>query len=925
MQEARTVHQEETRVDHDLVRRWAYATLVWLTLFPLGGVILSIKFHHPNFLGDLSWLSFGRLRPVHVNGVIFGAFSTGFITLVYYFVPRICGVRLYKESWGYLTFWIWNAAILLGSLSLMAGFNKGIEAGEYPVWVGVLIMVVLVMTALQVYGTVFRRRERRVYVALWYTMAALIWTAMNYPLGNFILPFWVNGVNSAALHGLYLHYVVGLWITPAGLALIYYFLPSSVQNPLYSHKLSLIGFWSIAFLYPFLGIHHYLYSPIPEWTQTVAIAYGVLLIIPVWTVTTNFFGTMSGKWHLLAGKQSYDYAAKFLILGAVNYFVGCFQGSVEALRRMQQLTHFNDFTISHSHMTVFGTFIIWVTGGLYYIWPRITGRSLWSWRLASWHFWLVLFGGSMMGVILAAMGFMQGAMLEYGVNFTDSIVEMKPWWMARTFSGAAMDIGMGLFFYNLWRSAREGAPIEAAPAPPRPTVPARAPMHRPATLERPSAIILIAGVAFFFLAIAIQWLIPIALVSDDRLPVRTVQGVEILPTDYTDQEKLGRKVYIREGCWYCHSQYIRPVTGEDNRWGPVSQAGEYAYDIPHLFGTRRIGPDLTRVGRKYGDDWHVAHHWEPRAVVPDSIMPSFRWLYSGADSNGVPQMTDEGKALVAYLQKLGTQIGDWRETFHPIKIATGSALEPNAKVIDIGGEVYRRRCIGCHGERGDGNGPSARFLDPKPRNFTRGIFKFRSTGGKDSLPLDADLYRTLTHGLWGTAMPPWYEISELERSSVVQYIKTFSDRWKKEAVPPAIVVPTEPPADAAAIDRGRQVFAQAGCLGCHGAAGKGDGPLAPILRDVWGNPVRPANFILPAGAKGGVKLGHDAHHLFTVVMTGAGGTPMEAFADRLTTQQVWDVVHFVQFLRQETREAEMEKLQAGPPVQTAQRSPRQGG
>ncbi|MDC4225891.1 MAG: cbb3-type cytochrome c oxidase subunit I [Candidatus Manganitrophus sp.] len=238
---------------------------------------------------------------------------------------------------------------------------------------GVLIMIVLVMTTLQVYGTVFRRRERRVYVALWYAMAALIWTAMNYPLGNFILPFWINGVNSAALHGLYIHYVVGLWITPAGLALIYFFLPSSVRNPLYSHKLSLIGFWSIAFLYPFLGIHHYLYSPIAEWTQTVAIAYGILLIIPVWTVTTNFFGTMFGKWHTLAGKRSYDYATKFLILGAVNYFVGCFQGSVEALRRMQQLTHFSDFTISHSHMTVFGTFVIWVTGGLYYIWPRITG------------------------------------------------------------------------------------------------------------------------------------------------------------------------------------------------------------------------------------------------------------------------------------------------------------------------------------------------------------------------------------------------------------------------------------------------------------------------------------------------------------------------------------------------------------------------
>ncbi|MBI3805485.1 MAG: cbb3-type cytochrome c oxidase subunit I [Nitrospirae bacterium] len=918
MEAERESRLEEPLVNNALVKRWAYATLFWLTLFPIDGVLVSIKFHNPEFLGNIAWLSFGRLRPIHVNGVIFGAFSTGFFTLVYYFVPKICGVRLYKEAWSTITFWIWNIAIALGTVSLMAGFNKGIEAGEYPVWVGVLIMIALILITIQVYGTVFRRREKRVYVALWYTMAALIWTAMNYPLGNFILPYWVNGVNSAALHGLYIHYVVGLWITPAGLALIYYFLPSAARNPLYSHKLSLIGFWSIAFLYPFLGIHHYLYSPIAAWTQTVAIAYGVLLIIPVWTVTTNFFGTMSGKWHLLAGRRASDYATKFFIVGAIFYFLGCFQGSVEALRRMQQLTHFSDFVIAHSHMTVFGTFILWVTGGLYYIWPRITGRELWSWRLASWHFWLTVIGFSLMAVVLTAMGFIQGAMLEYGANFVDSVAELKPWWIARTLTGVTMDIGSGLFFYNLWRSAREGVLAESVPAPQRPTVPARAPLHSSGPLERPSAIILLAGVAFFLLAIVIQWIVPIAFHSEYRLPVRSMNGVEILPTDYTPQEQLGRRVYIREGCWYCHSQYIRPVTGEENRWGPVSQAGEYTYDIPHLFGTRRIGPDLTRIGRKYGDDWHIAHHWDPRQVVPDSVMPSFHWLYQGTDANGAPQLTEEGKALVAYIQKLGTQIGDWRESFHPTQLAAGSALAPNEKVLDIGKEVYKRRCIGCHGEKGDGNGASAPFLNPKPRNFTRGFFKFRSTAGKDSLPLDADLYQTITHGLWGTAMPPWYEISELERGAVIQYIKTFSDRWRKEAVSLPVVIPAEPAPDAAAVERGRQVFAQAGCLGCHGAEGKGDGPLAPILRDVWGNPVRPANFTLPAGAKGGVKLGHDARHLFTVVMNGVGGTPMEAFAERLTLQQIWDVVHFVQSLRQNAGEKELERLRAGPPVQAAQ-------
>src|SRR5690606_507330 len=189
-----------------------------------------------------------------------------------------------------------------------------------------------------------------------------IWTIMNLILGNALLPYTddIAGINSAAMHGLYIHYIVGLWITPAGLALFYYFLPLSAKNAPFSHKLSLLGFWGLAFFYPFVGTHHYLYSPIPHWTQTISIVTSMLLIIPVWTVVVNFFGTMMGRWGAVAGGGGADnYAAKFLMLGAVYYLLGCFQGSVEALRRMQELTHFNDFVIAHSHLTVFGTFIVW--------------------------------------------------------------------------------------------------------------------------------------------------------------------------------------------------------------------------------------------------------------------------------------------------------------------------------------------------------------------------------------------------------------------------------------------------------------------------------------------------------------------------------------------------------------------------------------
>jgi cytochrome c oxidase cbb3-type subunit 1 len=906
----------EELVNKSLVKHWAAWALIWLTVFPLVGLLVSIKFHNPDFLGGLSWLTFGRMRPVHVNGVIFGAFSTSFIALLYYFVPRLCGVRLYKEAWGHWLLWLWNIFIMFGSISLLMGYNLGFEADEFQWPFSILRFVVVLLIMVQVVGTIARRKEKRFYVAMWYTVAALVWTAMNLVLGNVVLPYFqtFSGVNSAAMHGLYIHYVVGLWLTPAGLALIYYFLPVSSKNPLYSHRLSLLGFWSLAFFYPFVGIHHYLYSPIPNMNQTMSIVTSMFLIIPVWAVTVNFFGTMKGRWGAVLGSGGGDnYAAKFCIMGAVYYWLGCFQGSTEALRRIQQLTHFNDFVISHSHLTVFGAMVVWAIAGLYYVWPRVTGRELWSNRLASWHLWLTITGFTLMAVVLTAMGFVQGSMLEYGANFVDTVKELKPWWVVRSVSGLTMDIGLLLMLLNFYKTAREGNVVKQEPV--DTTVWEKDPSVRTGVkgswIEHPSTVFLAAGVSFFLLAVFVQgivpWLMPATrttTVTDD------VTDKPIQVADYTPQELHGRAVYIREGCWYCHSQYVRPVTGESLRWGPVSQAGEYAYDLPHLFGTRRIGPDLTRVGRKYEDGWHIAHHWNPREVVPDSIMPSFPWLFEPTKGNETPQLNEDGKALVAYIQRLGTGIGDWRENFIPTRLSSGVALhmdpEQQGELVSQGKAVYERRCIGCHGVKGDGNGPSARFLDPKPRDFTKGIFKFRSTPGKDSLPTDADLFITVTHGLWGTAMPTWQEISDRERFAVIQYIKTFSDRWQKEQVASSITVPPEPPITEASIENGKTLFhGKAICFMCHGAEGKGDGPLAAGLRDIWGHPERPANFTLPAGVHGGVKLGHDGAHIFKTIMTGVGGTPMPAFQNQLKPEEVWDIVHYVQSLRVQTHASEL--------------------
>jgi cytochrome c oxidase cbb3-type subunit 1 len=439
-------------IDKELIRKWLAWGFLWLLFFPTVGVIVSTKFNYPEFLGNLPWLTFGRLRPIHVNGVIWGAFSTLFIGLCHYIVPRLCGVRLWKERWGYTLLWVWNLNLALAVVLLALGWNRGWEAGEFPLINVIIIFLSVLLLTVQFLMTIKNRKETPLYVSLWYLIAAFIWTDVNLVV-LMLGPHHIPGINNAAWHGLFIHYVVGLWITPAGYVLIYYFLPASVRNPIYSHKLSLIGFWSLAFFYPFVGIHHYLYSPIADWAETIAIISSMMLIIPVWTVLQNFFGTMIGKWQ----EFGRNLPAKFLIVGSIMYLVGCFQGSTEALRALQQPTHFTDFVISHSHLTVFGTFIVWAIGGALYVWPRVTGSELWSFKLGNWGFWLITVGISAMGLVLAAQGLQQGYMLMAQSEWIDSVNAIRPYWWVRTFTGISMDLGMSLLVYNLMKSSLERA------------------------------------------------------------------------------------------------------------------------------------------------------------------------------------------------------------------------------------------------------------------------------------------------------------------------------------------------------------------------------------------------------------------------------------------------------------------------------------
>ena len=448
-----------------------------------------------------------------------------------------------------------------------------------------------------------------------------------------------------------------------------------------------------------------------------------------------------------------------------------------------------------------------------------------------------------------------------------------------------------------------------------------------------------------------------------RTDLGELKWMEDHATDYTPLQARGRKVYIREGCWYCHSQYIRPVTGETRRWGPVTQAGEYAFDMPHLFSTRRIGPDLSRVGLKYSDAWHLAHFWDPRMLSPDSIMPRFSAMFDGpykakivTDAQGnrtvedtpateklfdfksdkkilltpnadgllyVPARgqypviftpnheyagevlslvteSEDLKALIAYVQKLGINRGKWRDTFEPQRMEASQVSIPRSEEwIDYGKNVYERRCLGCHGVKGDGNGPAAAFMQTdRPRNFTLGVFKFRLTP-TGSMPDDGDLLRTITRGVRGTAMPTWHELLEKDRLAVIQYIKyelsaDRSDPGKPyfyfvEEPPKAPIYIGQPPVPSAQlIAHGEEVWKQGKCWECHGDGGKGDGQKAPGLKDDFGFPIPPANL-----TTGQFKSGPSVKDIFRTVSTGLSGTPMPSYSDSIAEADRWALAYYV--------------------------------
>jgi cbb3-type cytochrome c oxidase subunit I len=436
-------------VNSRLVKAFLYSSILWFILSIIVGFIVSLKLIYPDFLGTIPCLTYGRLRFVHTNGVVFGWLTTAFFGILMYMVPRLTNRPLYSERLGWISFWVWNIGFAIGVIFLLKGYVQGLEYAELPLIADLFVFATFILILINVFLTILNSVEKQLYVSLWYIIAALAWTPLNYFVGNVFPAYIVPGTAGAALSGLYIHNVLGLLHTPLGVGMVYFLLPLMLKKPIYSHSLSLIGFWSLAFFYPLGGSHHYLFSPIPWWAQIIAVPLSVMMIVVVLTVVYNFFATMKGSWNMVAE----NIPLRFLTIGIIYYMITCIQGPLQSLFSIQKVIHFSDWVVGHAHIALLGTFTFWVIAAIYYVLPRMSNRPVYSQNLAEWHFWLTLAGTLVYTSSLTAAGLVQGYLWLSGTIFMDVVKSSKPFWAIRSFGGALVIIGQIVFVYNLIKNA----------------------------------------------------------------------------------------------------------------------------------------------------------------------------------------------------------------------------------------------------------------------------------------------------------------------------------------------------------------------------------------------------------------------------------------------------------------------------------------
>ena len=626
--------------DNKIVKKFLYATMLWGVVGMLVGILLAFLFLFPNLTEGISWLSFGRLRPLHTNAVIFAFVGNAIFAGVYYSSQRLLKTRMFSDLLSNINFWGWQLIIVSAALTLPLGFTTSKEYAELEWPIDIAIAVVWVVFGWNLIGTILKRRQRHLYVAIWFYIATFVTVAVLHIFNSLELPVSAlksysvyAGVQDALVQWWYGHNAVAFFLTTPFLGLMYYFVPKAAERPIYSYRLSIVHFWSLIFIYIWAGPHHLLYSALPGWAQNLGVAFSVMLIMPSWGGMINGLLTLRGAWD----KVRTDPVLKFLVVAITGYGMSTFEGPMMSLKSVNAIAHFTDWVIGHVHVGALAWNGFLTFGMLYWLVPRLFKTKLFSIGLANLHFWVGTLGIILYALPMYVSGFTQASMwkqfnpdgtLVYG-NFLETVFEILPMYWMRAIGGTLYITGMLILVYNIIatiRTSKNKVTDELAEAPALQRVSKSRVSgegwhtwieRRPVQLTILATVTILIG--------GIVQIIPTILIKSN---IPTISSVK----PYTPLELEGRDIYIREGCVSCHSQLIRPFRSEVERYGDYSKAGEYVYDHPFLWGSKRTGPDLHREGvggKTIGgrpDAWHFNHMYDPQSTSSGSLMPRYTWL-----------------------------------------------------------------------------------------------------------------------------------------------------------------------------------------------------------------------------------------------------------------------------------------------------------
>ncbi|MET2985184.1 cytochrome-c oxidase, cbb3-type subunit I [Aureibaculum conchae] len=653
------MEKEQFYYDNKIVKMFLIATVLWGIVGMLVGLLVALLFIFPNYMEGISWLSFGRLRPLHTNAVIFAFVGNSIFMGMYYSMQRLLKTRMFSDALSKIHFWGWQLIIVAAAITLPLGITSSKEYAELEWPIDIAITIVWVIMGINMIGTILKRRQRHIYVAIWFYLASLVTIAVLHIFNNLELPVSAfksysiyAGVQDALVQWWYGHNAVAFFLTTPVLGLMYYFVPKAANRPVYSYRLSIVHFWSLIFIYIWAGPHHLLYTALPGWAQNLGTVFSVMLIFPSWGGMINGLLTLRGAWD----KVRESPVLKFFVVAITGYGMATFEGPLLSFKNLNAIGHYTDWIVAHVHVGALAWNGFMAAGIIYWLAGRLWKTELYSKKLANIHFWIGTLGILFYAIPLYVAGFTQASMwkqfnpdgtLVYG-NFLETVTQILPMYAMRAFGGTLYLVGFILLAYNIIKTAKAGSKVEdeLAEAVPLKKITGRrmAGEKVHSWLERKTILFTVLTTVAIVIGGAVE-IVPL-LTVDSNIPKIT----SVKP--YTPLELEGRDIYIREGCNNCHSQMIRPFRSEVERYGEYSKAGEFVYDFPFLWGSRRTGPDVHRIGGKYNDNWHFNHMLDPSSTSPGSIMPKYTWLFTNDlnTSNTQGKMEAMVKLGVPYTQ-----------------------------------------------------------------------------------------------------------------------------------------------------------------------------------------------------------------------------------------------------------------------------------